>query len=244
MMSDIIHADEDLSRGLREESGHCLVCTTSWQEAMTSHLKFDYRHVIGPSVKTKVESQDKERVVAWAGDPRDGSLAFLIAVANGIRRRGDVEPFVVKAFPDYDVGPEVADAVGESDEIIVGASPLDIENALASAKVYAAPSLAPTSFDMAAATAACHGAMVVAPRKYGYPETFGRLGALLCVHSYDNAEYAMSFAATLVEALSSDLPYEQLAVAAKSAFNPDHAKFSMNELRGFLRAVSKTPPTD
>ncbi len=235
----VLHAlDEKWSRGAVEiPSGKTsLVCTTSWQDCATTHLDFARRHVIRPAVHiSSPPDKDKRRAVAWVGDPSDGSLAFLVAVVNGVRRRASVDEFKLVARPSVAVGPEVWDYLGDSDDVAVGAD--DIDEVLFTSKIYAAPSFLPTSFDANAARASCEGAIVVAPMKYGYPECFAATASMLCVHSYDNSAYAMSFASNLVEALEFDTWHHvsSFAESARKNFSVEKEKFAWDEFLGFLR---------
>lgn len=239
---NILHAlDEKWSRGETEipAGKTALVCTTSWQDCATTHLEFKRRHIIRPSITAPARPDKiKSRAVCWAGDPSDGALAFLVAVVNGVRRRASVDEFKLVARPTSPVGPEVWDYLSDSDDVRVGSD--DLDEVLSTSKIYAAPSFSPISFDANAARASCAGALVVAPAKYGYPECFSATASMLCVHSYDNAMYAMSFAANLVEALEFDTWHhvDSFVENARSNFSVDKEKFAWEEFLGFLEVVS------
>lgn len=238
-----VWADESWSNFEREkmpEGKTCLVATTSWQQTRCEYLNPKHSHIIRPYIEVgETNAQKVPRSIVWAGDPADGSLTFLTAVVSGIRRRGGVPAFSVKAFPTTEPG--IVSDSGVDISIKVGATDADIDRALSTATVYAAPSIKPTSFDVWAARAACHGALIVAPKAFGYPEVFDRLGAFLCIRANDPAEYGISFAATLVESLDGYTPdiSSECAFAACSAFSKPKEEFAWQELRGFLQAANK-----
>lgn len=234
--------DEEWSRNPDKEvppGKDTLVTTTSWQDLIMSLHDFKHRTIIRPAVVPTISIADrKERKVVWAGNPADGSLAFLTAVVDGLRRSG--VKLALSALPDKPVGPEVMDHIGQDDKVEVGeVNDLKLQRELATASVYAAPGLIPFSFDRNAAMAACLGCTVVAPRKFGYAEMFGNIGGMLVIYSADPSEYAMAFASGIAAALetANDLATSVAGVSLRY-FGEDQERASWEELVGYLRVVN------
>lgn len=233
--------DEGVTRGdvSPRDDARAYVATTSWQQLLLSGYS-GHHHVIRPAVTRSIDADDRvppvRRSVGWAGDANDGSLAMLVAVADGMRRSG-AEPVTIHAFPTTQPLKSVMDLVNDDVHIAVGAKPDVVERVLSHCAVYAAPSMSATSFDREAALAATYGALVVAPKKYGYPEVFGGLAYYPCIHSYDNATYAASFASVLNEALHAALVVSrgEASAAAVAKFAEDRVKFEWEEFLGFLK---------